>query len=350
MASLGWIKVHRELLDSAAWQDPHTGFVWVTLLLKANFADRQLLDGRIIKRGQLIIRQDKLAKELLLGRQTIRTSLLRLEKCGNVITESTNKGTLITICNYGKYQDTNQQLTSQSETNQQDTPINTCNESTYANSSAEANRQLTNNQPATGQQLTSSQPQNKKGRAKRRKEKNTNEAFRNLDSQIEEVVAHYRTHHPRSRPGESEQIKIAARLNDGYSVADLCQAIDGNHVDPYCCGENDSGRTYHNLELIVRNSGKVDQYMRAWDQRNDRVLSASTKRGMRAAMNQATNPIDYFGGGNGGPNIFGPAGDDAVKGLSKPGSGRAESQRVSDGAQRLRPPADSGSNPAAHPE
>ena len=76
-----------------------------------------------------------------------------------------------------------------------------------------------------------------------------------------QVVAHYQVYHPQSKPGDKERRKIRDRLKQGYSVEELCDAIDGNHVSPFHCGENDRGNEYHSLELIMRDSSKVDQFI-----------------------------------------------------------------------------------------
>lgn len=78
------------------------------------------------------------------------------------------------------------------------------------------------------------------------------------------VWAHYQTYHRLSRldaKGKRRKL-ILARLADGYSVAELCQSIDGNHLDPHCNGENESGTEYHDLELILRDSAHVERYGR----------------------------------------------------------------------------------------
>jgi len=76
-----------------------------------------------------------------------------------------------------------------------------------------------------------------------------------------EVFAHYRGYHSRAFPapksGTKEWGQIAARLREGYSVADLCQAIDGYHRSPYHCGQNESGTKYLDLNLIVRTGSHV---------------------------------------------------------------------------------------------
>lgn len=79
------------------------------------------------------------------------------------------------------------------------------------------------------------------------------------------VFSHYRTYHPQShrnpRPGSDEWKKIANRLADGYSVADLCAAIDGCHKTPHNLGDNEQGAKYLGLNLIVRTASQVDRFM-----------------------------------------------------------------------------------------
>lgn len=78
----------------------------------------------------------------------------------------------------------------------------------------------------------------------------------------DEVFAHYQTYHPRARVlGADERKKINARLKEGFTVADLCSAIDGQHRSPHHLGQNREGRQYLSLELAVRDSSKVNQFL-----------------------------------------------------------------------------------------
>lgn len=78
---------------------------------------------------------------------------------------------------------------------------------------------------------------------------------------VRAVFAHYRTLHPKAFPrptaGGKEWVKIAARLREGYTLEDLCQAIDGYHASPFHCGDNDRQTTYLDLGLIMRTGGHV---------------------------------------------------------------------------------------------
>lgn len=79
---------------------------------------------------------------------------------------------------------------------------------------------------------------------------------------VQKVIAHYQTHHPKSRPGDADRKRIGSRLKERYSVLDLCAAIDGCHRSPHHCGETETNKTkYQSLELIMRDSKHVQQFM-----------------------------------------------------------------------------------------
>jgi hypothetical protein len=82
-------------------------------------------------------------------------------------------------------------------------------------------------------------------------------------NEVRDVFAHYRRQHPRSfprpMPGSKEWLKVVQRLREGYSVQDLCDAIDGYHRSPFHCGENQGGTKYLGLELIMRDGSHVAQ-------------------------------------------------------------------------------------------
>ena len=79
---------------------------------------------------------------------------------------------------------------------------------------------------------------------------------------IWKVFSHYREKHNHERRYRSPQNSkawrlIQARLVEGFSVEELCKAVDGYHKSPYHLGQNDSGKTYLDLELIMRDEMKV---------------------------------------------------------------------------------------------
>lgn len=78
---------------------------------------------------------------------------------------------------------------------------------------------------------------------------------------IDAVVTHYRTHHTQARPGDKERKAIAARLKDGWTVGELCEAIDGMHVTPFNLGDNDRNQPYLALAIAMRNSDQVTRFL-----------------------------------------------------------------------------------------
>lgn len=65
--------------------------------------------------------------------------------------------------------------------------------------------------------------------------------------------------HVRAGFAGSRETKVKARLNEGYTVQDLCIAIDGYRSSAFHMGENDRGTPYNDLAFICRDGAKVDQ-------------------------------------------------------------------------------------------
>lgn len=130
MGNLGWIKLHRKIMESAIFSNKTKFKVWAWILMKANhekavFAfndqDVELLPG------QFITGREKACLELGdVTSQQWRTATKYLKSTSRITTKPSNKYTIITVCNWNKYQ-LNNQLDDQP---------------------------LTNNQPATSQPIT----------------------------------------------------------------------------------------------------------------------------------------------------------------------------------------------------
>lgn len=79
---------------------------------------------------------------------------------------------------------------------------------------------------------------------------------------VDQVISYYKRLHPGFKGTQKDERKlIRMRLKEGFSVADLCRAIDGNHVSPFHCGRNKDGTKHHKLELIVRNGSQVNMFI-----------------------------------------------------------------------------------------
>ena len=131
----GWIKLYRELLDKPIWFEstPEQKVILITLLLMANHDGRQWeWQGKqyYAGPGQFVTSLSKIAEKAGPGisMQNVRTALKRFEKFIFLTNQSTKVNRLITIVNWGIYQDNpnepnkddNSQLTkSQQSTNKE---------------------------------------------------------------------------------------------------------------------------------------------------------------------------------------------------------------------------------------
>ena len=103
MASSGFIKLHRQLLEWGWYKDNNTKAVFLHLLLTASYKDN-VFNGHLIKPGQVVCGRKQLAEDLGLSESTIRTALKHLILTNEITIKSTNKFSIITIENWGKYQ------------------------------------------------------------------------------------------------------------------------------------------------------------------------------------------------------------------------------------------------------
>lgn len=148
----GWIKLHRQITEWGWYKCNATRSVFIHLLLTANHKDGEV-EGVAIKKGQKAASAQSLGLELGLSRQSVRTAFKHLISTNEITTKSAGKFTVITVVNYAKYQDFNSDK--DEGDNQQSTSTST--------------NDLTSNQPAANQQLTT----NKKGRREECKEVNS---------------------------------------------------------------------------------------------------------------------------------------------------------------------------------
>ena len=99
----GWIKLHRQIIDSEWFTDVNTNHLFTYCLIRANHKAAKW-QGVDIERGQFITSLDSLSSGTGLSVGQIRTSLKKLITTSNLTSKSTNKYRLITVANYDEYQ------------------------------------------------------------------------------------------------------------------------------------------------------------------------------------------------------------------------------------------------------
>lgn len=124
----GWVCVHRQLLDNPIFKNDKLFRVFMYCLLKASHSEHEQLVGDHIvpvKSGEFVTGRKSISSGTGLTEQNVRTALSKLEKLSILTSKATNKYSIISIVNWDKYQQSNQQVTSkQPASNQQVTTNN----------------------------------------------------------------------------------------------------------------------------------------------------------------------------------------------------------------------------------
>lgn len=117
-----WLKLYAKFADWEWHTKPEMVSVFVHLLVCAAGKDGAW-QGIPVKRGQVAIGRRALATMTGLTEQKVRTCLQNLKSTGEITIEPTNRLSIITICNYDRYQDKDFQVNQQinQQTNQEST-------------------------------------------------------------------------------------------------------------------------------------------------------------------------------------------------------------------------------------
>lgn len=104
----GWICLHRSLMDHWAYSDPVALKAWIYILLTANHkASKVLFDGDLltVNKGQFLTSVRKFAEKVGCTRRKAENLLELFEKDEMIKRNRYKRGTLLTVVNYGIYQD-----------------------------------------------------------------------------------------------------------------------------------------------------------------------------------------------------------------------------------------------------
>lgn len=99
----GFIKLYRRINDWEWKKKPLTIALFVHLLLRASYKETSW-QGIKIEAGQIVVGRKTLSKETGLSEQQIRTAIKHLKSTNEITIKSTNRFSIITVCNYSKYQ------------------------------------------------------------------------------------------------------------------------------------------------------------------------------------------------------------------------------------------------------
>ena len=122
----GFIVLHRKILDSYLATSPFRLALWVALISLASHKDKEFIfhgEKITLKRGQFITGRKVLSAKTGISESYIEKLLKEFENYGMLEQQKTNRNRLITIINYKKYQDKEQQrdITETSQRHHRDT-------------------------------------------------------------------------------------------------------------------------------------------------------------------------------------------------------------------------------------
>ncbi len=127
----GWVKIHRKILDNpVVFKDSDHVAVWLYLLLNATHTETcAIFKGEKItlNPGQLITGRKSISEKLSVSESKVQRILKAFESEHQIEQQTSNKNRLISIKNWGKYQNCEQQnerpVNNQRTTSEQ--PVNT---------------------------------------------------------------------------------------------------------------------------------------------------------------------------------------------------------------------------------
>lgn len=124
--SEGWISLHRKILENPiVCKDSDHFAVWVYLLLNATHSEQKMLfkgEEIILQPGQLITGRKSISDKLKISESKVQRILVLFKSKQQIEQQTTTKNRLITIVNWGLYQDNKKD---NSKTEQQDElPVN----------------------------------------------------------------------------------------------------------------------------------------------------------------------------------------------------------------------------------
>lgn len=217
----GWIKVHRKILQSDMYKSltSKQRDVLIVLLLMANHRSREWeYNGQIFrtKPGQFVTSRSTIlnycAKDV--SEQNVKTALKKLEKWEFLTNKSTKTGRLITIVNWGLYQEVPERINQVS------------------------NQPVTKHQPSINQQLTPTKNEEN--------EENENNLLPQQQEELKQIEQHYLRQSGRQRLTLRDRKAIQELLQQGFTVNNILNGIDYafSHFQPQYNGDRIQSFTY----------------------------------------------------------------------------------------------------------
>ena len=84
-----------------------------------------------------------------------------------------------------------------------------------------------------------------------------------MDDTTQEIFQHWRSvmKHPDAKLDHKRKSLISKALSFGYSVEQLCHAINGCSMTPHNIGDNERNQRYDGLHIILRDADQIDRFI-----------------------------------------------------------------------------------------
>lgn len=113
---LGYIRLFRSMKDWEWFTDVNTAHLFVYCLLRANYSSLKW-QGKTLKKGSFVTSLSNLADSTGLSIQQVRTSLKKLKSTQEITYTSTQRYTVVNVCNYSVFQNEKANINTNSITN-----------------------------------------------------------------------------------------------------------------------------------------------------------------------------------------------------------------------------------------
>lgn len=227
----GWIKLHRQIIDSRCFANEGLFKVWMWCLLKANHKTNwiPIKTGRgesevEVKEGQFIFGRKSAAKKLKMKPETVRSRMNKLKSIGNITMQSTTHYTIVSIVNWDTYQNEHQD-----------------------------NHQPTN-QPSTNQTPSNHQPNTTDKNVKNENNDNNEKKYKKAAERI--ITRLNELGKKKFRFGDTNTKNIIARLKENFTESDCLKVLETKIRDPHFI----NNPQYYNPETLFRPS-KFEKYL-----------------------------------------------------------------------------------------
>jgi hypothetical protein len=111
MSDIGWVKLHRSIVDSKVFADPMVLKIWIWILSRVRFDSRTIAisvgGGTVdvpLDAGQFLFGDRSAADALGMPRTSVQRRIKRLEKLGSICVKAGRHYSIVTVTNWQTYQ------------------------------------------------------------------------------------------------------------------------------------------------------------------------------------------------------------------------------------------------------